>query len=855
MGRLAALFLVSGAAALVVETTWLRWFRELFGATAPAASATLVAFFAGHALGAALAARRAPTWRRPLRAYAVLEAVAAAGALAVPVLLEAGEALTAASYDALREHPGRLTALRFALALAATLPASAALGATLPAVGAAAVREVRHLGARGSALYGWNTLGAAAGAAAAAFWLPVQLGVPGTYGLAVALQLGVAVLALAWSRRRVAPAVAGRPEIPRRRGAARASPRPLHVGPRALLCFAALSGFAALAAQVLLVDAFGQVLNQSVQAFGAVLVVVLVALAMGAAGVSRAARRGPRGPGLLLGWGLALAALAAAAFPATLYAASGGLGFLGSGSPGLSYVLRALGLAAATGGPLLLAGALVLPTCFALAGAAEPTGAPAGRAGALLGRLSAANTAGAIAGALLAPFALLPALGLWGAFGGLAAILAAGAALAPGAGPRERGLRLAVLAVGGAAVLGGAAPHSIPEVRLAPGERLVASRSTPAGVVAVIDRPDGRIVRTDNHYVLGGTAQRVHEERQGHLPLVLHPEARRVAFVGTATGITAGAATAHPVERLFLVEIVPAVTEAARTWFGDANRGVYEDPRAVPVLDDARNFLRATSERFDVVLADLFVPWRAGTGALYTREHFAAVRAHLRPDGLFCQWLPLYQLRRPELASVLRTFLEVFPRAALFRGDFYGRYPIAALVGWAGEPAPAAAVERAAARLRARGEGDRWVTDPAGVWSLYVGPLTPTAAAVRDAPLNTRAWPRVEFGAGRGHAGGGRGALDAMVGSRWLDLAERVRRAGRRTGDALYPHLGPEARRARAGGAALQAAGVHWTAGRREAAARAVERAAELLPERLFANAPADPTAADVWHALEPDAR
>jgi len=358
-------------------------------------------------------------------------------------------------------------------------------------------------------------------------------------------------------------------------------------------------------------------------------------------------------------------------------------------------------------------------------------------------------------------------------------------------------------------------------------------------------------VRTDNHYVLGGTAQRVHEERQGHLPLLLHPEARRVVFVGTATGITAGAATVHPLERLFLVELVPAVTEAARAWFADANRDVYADPRAVPVLDDARNFLRATSERFDLVVADLFVPWRAGTGSLYTREHFSAVRAHLRPDGLFCQWLPLYQLRRPELESVMRTFLEVFPRAALFRGDFYGRYPIAALVGWAGEPAPAAAVEGAAERLAARGVRDRWVTDPAGVWALYVGSLAPLRAALADVPLNTEAWPRVEFEAGRGHPGGGRGVPDAMVGARWLELTEGVGRAGRRGVDPLYGELAPAARRAREGGAALQTAGVHWTAGRREEATRALEAAARLLPERLFLAAPADPTAADVWHALD----
>src|SRR5262249_17412847 len=162
-----------------------------------------------------------------------------------------------------------------------------------------------------------------------------------------------------------------------------------------------------------------------------------------------------------------------------------------------------------------------------------------------------------------------------------------------------------------------------------------------------------------------------------HLPLVLAPDAKRVAYAGSATGISAGGALAHPIDALFLVELVPGVADAAARWFGDANHGVYRDPRTHVVLDDARNFLRLTGERFDAVIADLFVPWQSGAGALYTREHFAAVRERLAPGGLFCQWLPLYQLGEPEFASIAATFLDVFPNAAVFRGDFYGRFPIA----------------------------------------------------------------------------------------------------------------------------------------------------------------------------------
>ncbi len=197
---IAVLFLVSGTAALIVETTWLRWFRLLFGATAPAASATLVAFFAGHAIGAALASLRLPGIRRPLAVYGVLELVAACWALAVPLLLDAGGGITAALYDSLLDRPAALTALRFAVAVAATLPTAMCFGATLPAIAAAAMADSRGLGTRGSALYGINTLGAAAGTALAAFWLPSWIGVNATYGLAVMLSTAAGAGALLLDR-------------------------------------------------------------------------------------------------------------------------------------------------------------------------------------------------------------------------------------------------------------------------------------------------------------------------------------------------------------------------------------------------------------------------------------------------------------------------------------------------------------------------------------------------------------------------------------------------------------------------------------------------------------------------------
>ena len=824
--------LLSGAGTLVVETVWLRWLRLLLGATAPAASATLVAFFAGQAAGAALAARFAPRLRRPLRAYAGVELLAAALAAATPFVLAAAEGLLAERYDALRDSPARLTLARFAVAWSATFPAALAFGASLPLLASAVVVRSSALGSRGNVLYAVQTFGAAAGAALAAFWLPAALGVRGTYALGLGALVAAAAVAALFSPRHPSRQRSETTRTMRRR---RRRPLP---GRRARVALATLSGFVSFAAQVLLVQTFALVVDQSVQAFGAVLVSVLAALGIGAAFCAIAIGRSPNHADRLVRVGLAGAGLGLAAFPALFVWATGGLAVLRA-PPDTSYPFAVLTLAATTAGPMLLAAALVLPGTLAL----EGRGDARTHGGARLGWLLAANTSGAIAGALAAPYGLLPVLGLWGGFAALGVLCLAVVALLPAA-HTTRAATLLPVAAGAAAIFAFANPVAQPPLRLDPGEELVELTTTPSGLVAVVRRPRDLVIETDNHYTLGGASEQIHQQRQAHLPLVLHGAPHDVAYVGSATGISAGAALEHPIESLRVVELVPEVARAARRHFGAWNGGVYSDPRTEVVLDDGRNYLRSTSDRFDVVVADLFVPWRSGTGALYTREHFQDVRERLNPGGLFCQWLPLYQLAEPELLAILTSFADAFPEAALFRGDFYGRFPIVALIGWRDRPAPLEVIDAAATSLAEAGVGDRWVTNPLGVWSLYVAPLTGLGRALNGIPRNLDDRPLVEFGAPRLRQAGN---VRSVVGLAWSERSEQL--AGRVRGDdPLFGPLGADRLEAAAGGRWLQRADALWASRQPELAAAALAEASARLPAALFSAAPADPTVATLWH-------
>jgi spermidine synthase len=758
------LALLSGGTALVYETVWLRWFRLLFGSTAYAASATLCAFFAGLALGAYYFGRRAGKTRHPLALYARIEFGAAAASLLVPLIIQVYDPIYAALYGTLAEHQDLFVLVKFALALVAILPAATLLGGTLPVLVAAYVSDSGRLGSRGGLLYAVNTLGAAVGTGLGSLWLPERIGVQGTY--AVAIGMSVAIGAVAWLLARMdANRVAE--ELP--------LADPEDHAPRSLQALAFASGFGTLAFEVLLIQALALALNNSVYSYGAVLITVLVALGSAALLVAVMPRRLPPRPVLTVML-LATAGLLLV-LPGFIVGVTSGLRMLGAAT-----FINGIWLASLFGGLVLLAGGTVLPLVFRLSegGAAAPR----------LGGLLAANTVGGILGSLLASFVLLDGLGLWLSLTLLGLGYAALALLS------VRSLRLRLVCAGLAALAFGALlgspldPLKLPVVLVEPDETLVAVAEGAHGIVSVVDKeqPAGRIdrrIRVDNNYLLSGSLANRHQRRMGHIALLLHPDPKRVLFVGSASGETASSALAHPVDEIVLVEIVPEVQALAAVHFAEANRGVYTSPRTRVVVEDGRNHVRASPERYDVIVADLFVPWCQGAGSMFSQEHFQAARDHLEPGGVFAQWLPLYQMDERQFEIIVATFLEVFPDAMLWRGDFRSEQPTAALVAIAGAP-PSVEVVAAAGRRAARGGvEDPFIVDPSVFWTLYLGPLS-GASDLTSTPVNTDTWPIFEFVAGR--------IADARLGAfRMEGWPAAVRRAIVSAGpvDAYFPERPP----------------------------------------------------------------
>lgn len=718
----------------------MRSFTVLFGGTVLAATATVSSFFLGSTAGSLGLGSLAPRWRRPVLAFGLLEIGVGLGALLVRPILALYVPLYARLHGPLSPYPVGFAVVKLALAIVAVGLPTFFMGGTLPVLAEAVAAGRAPLGIPVGGLYAFNLLGAAAGAFAVPFLLLPRLGVGASHVTVVAGSLTVGTIASAFGARiarddRAAPSV---PETARTAPAAPlAGRRALGLPPVRLLAF--WSGACTLGLQVLWMRMFSLVHENSVYSFALVLVVFLIGLSGGAA-LARWGLRRQESPARLLAWGWAGAALWITLTPWIFFNMTGGLEYLPTADP-LASDLRLVWIAVVT----------LLPACVAL-GTALPllmemaridADRPNESAGPTLGRLLSVNTAGAILGPLVVTFLVAPRLGLWGSIVALGALTGL-VAMRDLAG-RERaaiGIAFAVLVIA-------TGPLALPPVRVrtAAGERLVSVREGSYGTTAVVEDARDRWITVNNAYVLGGSAAANEERWQGHLPLLLHPRPRRVTFVGLGTGITAGAARIHRVDEITALEIVPEVVEAARSDFAEASDGLLADPRTRVLVDDGRNFLATAARPFDVIVGDLLVPWRPAEAGLYTEEHFQSVARALAPDGVFCQWLPLYQLSPRQLAILARTFVHVFPRTTVWRGNFLGGEPTLGLVGHRdGRPLDVAGIDaRVLALGDASAERNPFLKHPAGAWLFLVGSLSPDLPWLADVPTNHDDRPWVEL--------------------------------------------------------------------------------------------------------------
>ena len=686
----------SGASALLFQTAWTQQLSLVFGASELAVISVLAAFMAGLAVGSQLGGRWASRARRPLLVYGVVEAGIGIYALALPAILGAADwaqrhFFTSDGFD-LDAGLGARTAFQLAGATLLLMPPTLLMGASLPLLVQSAVHRQSLLGFRVGALYATNTLGAALGALLTGYVLLPRLGLGHVLYVGVALNLGVACLALLVARRE-APSAALVPDTALAAKAANstaASANPASPRPRWPLALAALTGALALSLELLWTRLLTFALGGSIYSFATMLATFLLAIALGTvlatrfAGSAAQAARALAAFLLLAGVSCPLALAGADRLPRVLEAVAGW------GDPLL--------LATLFGAALMLPGALAFGACFPLA--VRAASREARSAAAATGAVLAANTAGAVVGVAATGLYLLPRFGILGLTKVVAA-LALSAALGLALALRPR--RPASSIVAGIAIVAMAtlflAPPATPWnlLRMSP-TAVLAARERAARSPS--DRPERPRFSAFGPVVFAGVGRSAtvllhHEGLEWRmtsnglpesavqppggrvaryavarwltlLPCALRPEIARLLVIGLGAGHSVEGLPAS-IGAIDVVELEPEIVRANREVAPFRRSDPLADPRLALHLGDGRSALALHRELFDAIVSQPSHPWTAGSASLFTGEFFGLVRSRLAPGGIFVQWIGLDFVDVALLRTLVATLRSAFPFVECYR--------------------------------------------------------------------------------------------------------------------------------------------------------------------------------------------
>lgn len=752
---LAALALASGCAALIYQLVWFQLLELVLGTSSLSLGVLLATFMSGLCIGGLLFWRAVGRHTGALRVYAALEVGIAL--LGVMVLL-ALPAL-ASAYAALASGLGAGLPVRALVAGLCLLPPTLLMGATLPALGRALDTTPSGATALGT-LYAANLAGAVAGCLLAGFYLLRLHDTTVATLVAVALNIAAAAVALAGAGERDQSSGRESPQAPPVTLAASAHPR------RRLYAVIAVSGMTALAAEIVWTRQIALLLGPTVYTFSLILAVFLLALGLGSgAGALLSRRVSPDAAlgycqifaGLGIGWGALTVARTLPYWPidVTLQTAPFAL---------LQLDLLRIGLVVV---PAALCWGASVP--LAIAAACAPGADPAR----VVGHVYAANTLGAIAGALGASFVLIALLGsqLTQQLMMLTATAAGAWLLArsrgSGALPIARSaatLRVLIVVAGLAAT---AAVPRLPAELIAYG-RFMPTRATGVEVLYAAEGRSASIAVTRDasgavsYHSAGKSQASTHPQDMrlqrmlGHLTTLVADEPRSVLVIGLGSGITAGAVAIDPaVERVVVAEVEPLVARAVPSHFAAQNHALTASPKLELVLDDGRHFLATTSERFEGITSDPLDPWVKGAAALYTVEFWRLVRARLAPGGVVTVFVQLYETTEAAVQSEIATFLEVFPHGAVFGNTVQGSgYDVVLLARAEDAPIDVDRLERllqsgryAAVAQSLREVGFRSATDLLGT---FAGNGDDLRDWLRSAPLNRDRNLRLQYLAGAG---------------------------------------------------------------------------------------------------------
>jgi len=667
---LCALFFLSGAAALLFETLWFHQAGLTFGNSVWASSIVLSSFMAGLALGNGLMARFGSRVRRPVRFYALLEAVIGVCGIALVFILPALSAWLAPVFRPFLDQPLLLNPLRLGAGFLLLLLPATAMGATLPVLVKALLSRDPNFGSVLGRLYGWNTLGAVVGAVAGEAALVEWFGIRGTALVAGALD-GVAVVAALALSIRLTPAGEAAFAAPLRAARARITPAAWRS-----LAAAFFAGAILLAFEVVWFRFLHLFIHSGGLVFSLMLAVVLVGIGLGGFAGGFWLRRDPAG----FRHAAALAFLSGA-LSAAIY-----FGFSFAIAPYTEELI-------ADPGPVLgLSFLLMFPISFLsgilftfIGSALNRELAPETRA---TGLLTLANTVGGALGSGIGGFVLLPEFGMERSFFalglgyGLVALLL-WSLRAEGAPAARSRLRYAL--AGSFALATALFPFGLMESDYL---RISIERWDAKHQMKIAAVREGRIetivyLRKEldgepiffqlltNGFSMSATSSlgRRYQRLYVFWPVALRPDPKRALVISCGAGSTAkGLVETRSLEQIDVVDISRAILELSDLVYPNPEEHPLNDPRVHVHIEDGRYFLQATDARYDIITADPPPPKNAGVVNLYTREYFQLIYDRLNEGGIATYWLPAHNTTVSDTKAIVRGFCDVFEDCSLWAG-------------------------------------------------------------------------------------------------------------------------------------------------------------------------------------------
>ena len=689
-------FLLSGAAGLLYETLWARYLAILLGHSAFAQVLVLMIFLGGTAVGALLTAGLSARITRPLLFYAAAELLLGLFGIGFPLMFRWS---TQAAYQHLFPALGVGAPTIFAQwALAALLifPQSLLLGATFPAMSAAIVRQAaRDSGRTLATLYFVNSFGGAIGVLVGGFGLVGAFGLPGAIQTGGALSIVAAMMALLTATiRRNAATLRGVDSSPPNTTSAGGTPDTPHLG-GLLLGVAFGTAVASLMYEVAWTRMLSLVLGTATHSFELMLSAFIAGMSLGSFWARRRADGFARPVRQLAYVQLAMGALAIATLPLYVWSFQLTVALMEAAD------VTAAGYALFTGGRYLLCLAIMLPATFC-AGITLPliTRTLLRSSGeAAVGLVYGVNTIGSLVGVAAAAILMLPLIGLKALM-----IVAAGIDMALGiwilAAERPRAgshrLVLAVIAATTACVFAAVGVDFNRELltsgvfrsrRLPPlgtNQILFYRDGRTATVSGTLARPATILLATNgkvdaslgNAWIrpesLGGKRQPFTGDASTQaflalLALAHQPSARAAAVVGEGSGMTSHLLLGSTrLASVTTIEIEPEMIAGSNVFY-PANRRVFEDSRSRFIIEDARSFLAATPDRYDLIVSEPSNPWVSGVASLFTKEFYDIVSRRLAPHGVFVQWIQLYETNDDLVLGILAGLHANFRSYTLYQ--------------------------------------------------------------------------------------------------------------------------------------------------------------------------------------------